>query len=138
MTQNHSVARSLQMYEQAGKLIPGWTQLISRRSSQFAHGNSPIYAQRAKGARFIDVDENEYIDWVNAVGAIILGHADEVVNTAVKEQIDGGNNKEQRPQRFIFPHASQNSTNRGQKRFATLFTLFLWLLRYAHQPQHHR
>lgn len=88
MTQKHSVARSLQMYERAGELIPGWTQLISRRSSQFAHGNSPIYAQRAKGARFVDVDENEYIDWVNAVGAIILGHADEVVNTAVKEQID--------------------------------------------------
>ncbi|MXV92375.1 MAG: hypothetical protein F4Z94_02800, partial [Chloroflexi bacterium] len=67
------VARSLQLYQRAGALIPGRTQLISRRSSQFAHGNSPIYAARAKGARFIDVDENEYIDWVNAVGAVILG-----------------------------------------------------------------
>jgi len=90
MSQKHSVARSLEIYEQAGTLIPGWTQLISRRSSQFAHGNSPIYAQRAKGSRFIDVDENEYIDWVNAVGAIILGHADDVVDRAVKEQIDRG------------------------------------------------
>ena len=90
MTQNHSVARSLEIYDRAGELIPGWTQLISRRSSQFAHGNSPIYAQRAQGSRFVDVDENEYIDWVNAVGAIILGHADEVVDTAVKVQIDRG------------------------------------------------
>ncbi|MDQ7027582.1 MAG: aminotransferase class III-fold pyridoxal phosphate-dependent enzyme [Anaerolineae bacterium] len=90
MPQNYSVARSLEIYERAGELIPGRTQLISRRSSQFAHGMSPIYAQRAKGARFIDVDENEYIDWVNAVGAIILGHADDVVDTAVKEQIDRG------------------------------------------------
>jgi len=90
MPQNHSVKRSLEMYERADELIPGRTQLISRRSSQFAHGVSPIYAQRAKGSRFIDVDENEYIDWVSAVGAIILGHADEVVNTAVKEQIDRG------------------------------------------------
>lgn len=90
MPQNHSVKRSLEIYERADNLIPGRTQLISRRSSQFAHGVSPIYAQRAKGARFIDVDENEYIDWVSAVGAIILGHADEVVNTAVKEQIDRG------------------------------------------------
>ncbi|MCB1233354.1 MAG: aminotransferase class III-fold pyridoxal phosphate-dependent enzyme, partial [Verrucomicrobiae bacterium] len=49
-----------------------------------------VYAQRAKGSRFIDVDENEYIDWVNAVGAVILGHADEAVDDAVKEQIDRG------------------------------------------------
>jgi len=90
MSKNHSVARSLEIYERAGKLIPGRTQLISRRSSQFAHGTSPIYAQAAKGARFVDVDENEYIDWVNAVGAIILGHADEAVDSAVKAQIDRG------------------------------------------------
>jgi glutamate-1-semialdehyde 2,1-aminomutase len=86
----HTVSRSLDLYDRAEALIPGWTQLISRRSSQFAHGNSPIYAQSAKGARFIDVDENEYIDWVNAVGAIILGHSDDAVNAAVKEQIDRG------------------------------------------------
>ncbi len=90
MPNNKRVERSLELYRRAEALIPGRTQLISRRSSQFAHGNSPIYAGRAKGARFIDVDENEYIDWVNAVGAIILGHADEAVDSAVKEQIDRG------------------------------------------------
>jgi glutamate-1-semialdehyde aminotransferase len=84
------VSRSLAYYGQAESLIPGWTQLISRRADQFAHGVSPIYAQRAKGSRFIDVDENEYIDWVNAVGAVILGHAHAVVDGAVKAQIDRG------------------------------------------------
>ena len=43
-----------------------------------------------RGAHFLDVDENEYIDWVNAVGAIILGHADDAVDDAVKTQIDRG------------------------------------------------
>ena len=84
------VTQSLKTYERAGKLIPGWTQLISRRARQFANGVSPIYAKCAKGARFIDIDGNEYIDWVSAVGAIILGHADEIVDQAVKEQIDRG------------------------------------------------
>ena len=74
------VSQSMATYARAGDLIPGWTQLISRRADQFANGVSPVYAQRAKGSRFIDVDENEYIDWVNAVGAIILGHADDVVD----------------------------------------------------------
>lgn len=90
MSDYPDVSRSQELYQRAGELIPGWTQLISRRADQFARGVSPIYAQRAKGSRFIDVDENEYIDWVNAVGAIILGHADEVVDGAVKEQIDRG------------------------------------------------
>lgn len=90
MSQFPTVSGSLDLYKRAGELIPGWTQLISRRADQFANGVSPIYAQAAKGSRFIDVDENEYIDWVNAVGAIILGHADEVVDGAVKEQIDRG------------------------------------------------
>ena len=85
-----SVAQSTALYRRAGELIPGWTQLISRRADQFANGVSPVYAQRAAGARFVDVDENEFIDWVNAVGAIILGHADPVVDAAVKEQIDRG------------------------------------------------
>jgi glutamate-1-semialdehyde aminotransferase len=90
MSHYPDVSRSQELYQRAGELIPGWTQLISRRADQFARGVSPIYAQRAKGSRFIDVDENEYIDWVNAVGAIILGHADDVVDGAVKEQIDRG------------------------------------------------
>ena len=90
MSNYPDVSRSQELYKRAGELIPGWTQLISRRADQFANGVSPVYAQRAKGSHFIDVDENEYIDWVNAVGAIILGHADEVVDGAVKEQIDRG------------------------------------------------
>ena len=69
---------------------PGRTQLVSRRASMFAEGVSPVYAQRAKGSRFIDVDGNEYIDWINCVSAVILGHADPVVDGAVKEQIDRG------------------------------------------------
>jgi len=90
MNSSPDVTRSLELYRRAGELIPGWTQLISRRADQYANGVSPIYAQRAKGSRFVDVDGNEYIDWVNAVGAVILGHADEVVDNAVKEQIDRG------------------------------------------------
>ena len=90
MTKHKGVARSQQIYKEAGKLIPGHTQLIGRRASMYANGVSPSYAERAKGSRFVDVDGNEYIDWLNCFTAVILGHADDVVNTAVKEQIDRG------------------------------------------------
>ena len=89
-TTKSRVQASLDLYDRAEELIPGKTQLISRRASSFAHPISPIYADHAKGSRFVDVDGNEYIDWVNAVTAIILGHADDVVDGAVREQIDKG------------------------------------------------
>lgn len=84
------VATSMAMYQRALELIPGGTQLISRRPTRYAFGVSPVYAAQARGARFWDVDGNEYIDWVSAIGAIILGYCDPVVDEAVKEQISRG------------------------------------------------
>src|SRR5215467_184097 len=85
------VPRSMALYRRALELIPGGTQLISRRPTRYANGVSPVFARRAKGARFWDVDGNEYIDWVSGIGAIILGYADPVVDQAVGEQIRCGN-----------------------------------------------
>ena len=82
--------RSRELYRRAQELIPGGTQLISRRPSRYAAGISPAYAARARGARFWDVDGNEYIDWASGIGAIILGYCDPVVDAAVLEQISNG------------------------------------------------
>lgn len=87
---NDRVPRSLSLYRRALELIPGGTQLVSRRPTRYANGVSPIYAVRAKGARFWDVDGNEYIDWVSGIGAIILGYCDPVVDEAVRKQISSG------------------------------------------------
>ena len=84
------VARSSQLFERAQHLIPGGTQLVSRRPSLYAQGVSPVYARRAHGARLWDVDGHEYIDWVSGIGSIILGYADPVVDEAVMKQIRDG------------------------------------------------
>ena len=86
------VARSMEMYERLLELIPGGTQLISRRPTRYALGVSPVVATRGKGSRIWDVDGNEYIDWVSAIGSVIFGYADPVVDEAVKAQIDKGTN----------------------------------------------
>ena len=90
MATSSRVQKSTELYDRAGELIPGWTQLISRRATGYAQGVSPVYATSAKGARFTDVDGNEYLDWVVCFTAVVLGYADEVVDGAVKEQIDRG------------------------------------------------
>ena len=84
------VPRSMTLYERAMQRIPGGTQLISRRPNRTAHGISPIYAERARGARFWDVDGFEYIDWMSGIGSILLGYADPEVDEAVRQQISLG------------------------------------------------
>ncbi|MFM9962715.1 MAG: aspartate aminotransferase family protein [Planctomycetaceae bacterium] len=86
----HDVNRSYDLYRRANDLIPGGTQLLSRRPTKYANGVSPVYAARASGARIWDVDGKEYIDWVSGIGAIILGYCDPVVDDAVREQIGRG------------------------------------------------
>jgi glutamate-1-semialdehyde 2,1-aminomutase len=78
------------LYQRALELIPGGTQLVSRRPTRYAYGVSPVYATRAQGARFWDVDGHEYIDWVSGIGAIILGYCDPVVDDAVRQQMSTG------------------------------------------------
>ncbi len=87
---SHGVEKSQQLYRRAEEVIPGATQLISRRANQFAEGVSPSYAKRARGARFEDVDGNHYIDWASGIRSIILGWCDPVIDAAVKRQIDRG------------------------------------------------
>ena len=67
------VKKSMETYARASEIIPGKTQLASRRASSYASGVSPVYAKSSSGARFIDIDGNTFLDWKNAYGAIILG-----------------------------------------------------------------
>ncbi len=82
-----SIKKSLEMFKEAKKLIPGGVQLLSRRPIRFACGVSPIFAERAKGAYFWDIDGNKYLDMTMAVNTAILGYCDPDVDKAAIEQI---------------------------------------------------
>jgi len=47
----------------------------------------PFFGARAKGARFWDVDGNEFIDYMCAYGPMILGHGNPVVDEAYQAQM---------------------------------------------------
>ena len=69
-----NVPLSLMMQERARKLIPGKTQLLSKRPEMFAPGLWPGYYSRAKGSVIWDLDGNEYFDFsIGGIGANILG-----------------------------------------------------------------
>ncbi len=50
----------------------------------------PAFVQRAKGARFWDVDGNAYLDYVLGFGPVVLGYDDPAVCKAVADQMARG------------------------------------------------
>ena len=82
-------ARSLELWEQAERIIPGGGQGHKRPAATMAHGG-PGFIVRARGSRFWDVDGHEYLDYLLGYGPILLGHADPEVNAAVRRQIGEG------------------------------------------------
>ena len=81
---------SLRLWEQAERLIPGGSQTNSKRPMNYSMGRYPIYASRAKGGHIWDVDGNEYVDFVNALGPISLGYQYPAVDDAIRQQLEKG------------------------------------------------
>lgn len=50
----------------------------------------PIIGERAKGSKFWDVDDNEYIDITMGFGVLLFGHGAPFVTQALEEQIQQG------------------------------------------------
>ncbi len=81
---------SEKLFARAVELIPGGSQTNSKRPRGYAPGAFPIYIQRAKGCRVWDVDGNEYIDYIMALGPIVLGYAYSAVDQAIARQLKDG------------------------------------------------
>jgi glutamate-1-semialdehyde 2,1-aminomutase len=65
--------RSTAMFARASQLLPGGVDSPVRAFKSV--GASPLFIQRASGARLYDVDGNEFIDYVMSWGPLIHGHA---------------------------------------------------------------
>lgn len=80
------------LWKEAKKIIPGGSQLLSKRAEMALPEHWPAYFSKAKGVEVTDLDGNVYIDMSHmSVGTCTLGYADPEVNKAVKHAIDMGN-----------------------------------------------
>jgi glutamate-1-semialdehyde aminotransferase len=80
-----------QLYEKAKKMIPGGTQLLSKRPEMFLPENWPSYYSKAKGCEVWDLDGNHYYDMtIMGVGANVLGYSFEPVDEAAVSAIQAG------------------------------------------------
>lgn len=82
--------KSIEHLERAEARIPLGSQTFTKSRMQLPLGAFPLYADRASGAYVWDVDGNRYVDLMSCLGAVILGHSDPVVRSAVEKQLDSG------------------------------------------------
>ena len=83
--------KSKELQDKAVRLIPGMTQLLSKRPDRYSRGVWPTYFKEAHGSEVIDVDDNRYIDFsICGIGATALGYCDNDVNKAVIDAINKG------------------------------------------------
>ena len=79
------------LYVRAREVIPGGTQLLSKRPEMFLPDQWPAYYSKAKGIEIWDLDGKRYFDVsYNGVGAAILGYSDDEVDDAVIQAIRAG------------------------------------------------
>ena len=79
------------LYREAKTLIPGGTQLLSKRPEMFAPDQWPAYYEQAIGCEVIDTDGRRFTDMsYSGILACVLGFADPDVNAAVIRRVHFG------------------------------------------------
>ena len=92
LQENKNENLGAKLYIEAKKIIPGGTQLLSKRPEMFLPDQWPSYYQKANGIEITTLDGVKMKDFCYmAVGACILGYADPDVNNAVQQSVSRGN-----------------------------------------------
>lgn len=82
------MSKSELLFEKAGKVIPGGVNSPVRAYG--AVGGTPRFISSAGGAYIRDADGNQYIDYVNSWGPMILGHNHPVIKESVIKACEDG------------------------------------------------
>lgn len=72
------------------KVSPLAAQTFSKSYRYFCRGTAPSYVEYGKGCYLYDIDGNEFIDFMCALGPITVGYNDERINKAVAQQLEKG------------------------------------------------
>jgi len=78
------INKSQQLFSRAQQSIPGGVNSPVRAFRSV--GGTPVFIKSARGAHLFDEDGNQFIDYINSWGPMILGHAYEPVVKAIQEK----------------------------------------------------
>ncbi len=80
--------RSQELFKEAQRYLPGGVDSPVRAFK--AVGGTPPFIKKGQGSRILDIDGNEYIDYVGSWGPLILGHAHPQVVAAIQQTAENG------------------------------------------------
>jgi glutamate-1-semialdehyde 2,1-aminomutase len=81
---------SKRLLKKSKNLIPALSQTFSKAPYSYVEGVYPTFLSQGKGSHVYDVDNNEFIDYVLALGPITLGYQYKRVDDAIKNQLKQG------------------------------------------------
>lgn len=84
MTDRYSA--SIELYRRAQRVIPSGVWGHNKFPASFAPGRYPYFAECGRGCRFVDIDGNEFIDYLCGYGAMISGFANPEIDAAAAER----------------------------------------------------
>ena len=82
------MSTSKQAFSEAKKVIPGGVNSPARAFS--AVDMDPIFIEKGEGPYLYDIEGNEYLDYVNSWGPMILGYNPPEILNKLKKQLDKG------------------------------------------------
>ena len=80
--------KSEQLFEEAKKYIPGGVNSPVRAFKSV--GGTPRFISKGTGSKMIDVDGNEFIDYIGSWGPHLFGHNPPFIIKALKKAIENG------------------------------------------------
>lgn len=80
--------KSRLLYEEAQQYIPGGVNSPVRAFK--AVGEHPVFIKQGSGSKMVDMDGNQYIDYVGSWGPLILGHRHPKVIDALRDCLNIG------------------------------------------------
>src|SRR5215207_5773909 len=80
-----NISKSKELFQRAQQSIPGGVNSPVRAFKSV--GGTPLFIKRAKGAYLFDEDGNQYVDYINSWGPMILGHAYQPLVDAIREKV---------------------------------------------------
>ncbi|NEW60821.1 aminotransferase class III-fold pyridoxal phosphate-dependent enzyme, partial [Sulfurovum sp. bin170] len=86
---NHKTQKSKALAKESKEGVTDWINTIIYRQS-LKEINYPIVAKSASGAKFVDSDDNNFVDISMGYGAVFLGHNHPKVKEAMSEVIESG------------------------------------------------
>jgi glutamate-1-semialdehyde 2,1-aminomutase len=83
-----NLRKSKELFNKAKRIMPGGVNSPVRAFKSV--GGTPLFIESAKGSKIYDVDGNEYIDYVQSWGPMIVGHSHPKIINALKKAAEKG------------------------------------------------